>query len=114
MENSKSIFRQAFGRFGDSPFLKTIDFFIEFQEFDYSKSQVAHEIGISRNTIEPLWKMLIKKNFIKLTRTIGRADLYKLNRADPTIQAMIEFDMKLSGIYAQKQLESPLPSIIKR
>jgi len=101
----KTIFREAFGSFGDSPFLKVLDFFITFQEFDYSKSQVAKEVGISRITIEQMWKDLIKKEFIKKTRTVGRAELYKLNRTEPTIKALIELDMKLSGIYARKQVE---------
>jgi hypothetical protein len=102
----RSIFREVFGSFGDTPFLKVLDFFITFQEFDYSKSQVAKEVGISRVTIEGLWRDLIKKEFIKKTRIVGRAELYKLDRTDPTIKALIELDMKLSGIYARKQAES--------
>jgi hypothetical protein len=98
----KSIFRQVFG---DTPFLKVLDFLLTFQEFDYSKSQVAGEVGISRVTIDEIWKDYIKKGFIKKTRIVGRAELYKLNRTDPTVKALIELDMKLSGIYARKHIQ---------
>jgi len=101
----KSIFRGAFGSFGDSPFLKVLDFFLTFQHFDYSKSQVAEEVGISRTTMEGIWKFLIKNGFIKKTRVVGRGDMYQLNREDQKVKALIELDMKLSGSYAKKVAE---------
>lgn len=98
----KTMFRMAFGGFGDSPFLKVLDFFLTFQEFDYSKSQVAEEVKISRVTIEKIWDFLIKSKYIKKTRTIGRATLYQLNKEDTRVKALTEFDMSLSRYYAEK------------
>ena len=111
--NEKSIFREAFGSFGDSPFLKVLDFFLTFQYFDYSKSQVAKEAGISRTTIEDIWKFLIKNGFIKKTRVVGRADMYQLNKEDLKVKALIELDMRLSGAYVKKVAEKNKNACLK-
>jgi hypothetical protein len=61
MTNQKSLFIETFG---ESPFIKVLDFFLTYPRFDYSKTQVADEIRISRITIEKIWKELIKKVMI--------------------------------------------------
>ena len=77
MANQKSLFIETFG---ESPFIKVLDFFLTYPSFDYSKTQVADEIGISRITIEKIWKELVKKEIIVKTRTLGNAEMYQLNR----------------------------------
>ena len=95
---NKSSFREVFGRFGDTSFMKVLDFFLTYQEFDYSKCQIAKEVGISRITIERTWKFLIKSNYIKKKRIIGRAIMYQLNKGNPIVKALIEFDFNVSSI----------------
>jgi len=102
MERTKSIFVETFG---DSPNIKVLDFFLTFSEFDYSKSQVAAEIGISRITIQPIWKKLIKDNFLKKTRTVGRAELYTLSKSNPKVKELRELSLKLSSAAADEEFE---------
>ena len=92
--------------FGETPMIKAIDFFLTFREFDYSKTQVAAETEISRITMDKIWPRLIKAQIIFQTRTVGVAELYKLNFQNPRVKALIEMDMKISGAVArEKNLE---------
>ncbi len=90
--------------FGETPMIKVIDFFLTFREFDYSKTQVASETEISRITIDKIWPKLVKAQIIMPTRTMGAAELCKLNLHNPRVKALIEMDMKISGAAARENL----------
>ncbi len=90
--------------FGNSPLVRTIDFFLTFQHFDYSKTQVATETEVSRITMDKIWPRLVKAGFIVKTRRVGPAELYKLNKNNPRVRALIEMDMKLAGAAAREEL----------
>ncbi|VVC01671.1 Uncharacterised protein [uncultured archaeon] len=102
MEKTKSIFLETFG---EAPKIKVLDFFLTFAEFDYSKSQVARETGVSRITIEPIWHELEDEGIIVKTRQIGRAMLCRLNRENPTAKALLEFSLRLASVYAEGEHE---------
>lgn len=78
------------GQLGDSPKLRVLTFLVNNGELDYSKSQVSEGAKISRTTIEPIWKDLIKDNIITKTRNIGRAEMYILNAGHSFVK---EFNM---------------------
>jgi len=96
MEARNSIFVETFG---ESPLIKVLDFFLTFPSFDYSKTQVADEVGISRITIEKIWKELIKKEIIVKTRSIGRAELYRLNTENPRVKILMKIGIELASSY---------------
>jgi len=98
-QEAKSIFIETFG---ESPFIKVLDFFLTFPSFDYSKTQVADEVGISRITIEKIWKELIKKGIIVKTRTIGKAEMYKLNRENPKVKILMRIGLELASSYFEE------------
>ncbi|MCK4634354.1 MAG: hypothetical protein KAT37_00595 [Candidatus Aenigmarchaeota archaeon] len=100
-EAKKSIFIETFG---NSPLIKTMDFFLTFQEFDYSKTQVSDETGVSRITMDKIWKKLKEKKIIVKTREIGRAEMYKLNTNNPRVKILIDLDFKLSSAYVEKEV----------
>lgn len=81
--------------FGNSPFIRVIDFFLTYQDFDYSKTEVAREVGISPITIEKIWNSLIGRGFIIETRALGNAKLYKLNKENPVVKELLKLDAKL-------------------
>ncbi|MEK6954121.1 MAG: hypothetical protein AABX01_03880 [Candidatus Micrarchaeota archaeon] len=97
MEATKSLFLEAFG---DSPYLRVLDHFLTFPGWDYSKSQVAKDADVSRVTIEWIWRKLLELEFIEKTRTIGRAEMYRLNQKNPQIRLLQEFDFNLAKLYA--------------
>jgi len=96
IEAKKSIFLETFG---ESPLIKVLDFFLTFPSFDYSKTQVADEAGISRVTIEKIWRELIKKEIIVKTRSIGKAELYKLNTGNPRVKILMKIGIELASSY---------------
>lgn len=95
----ESFFVKALGR---TPLIKVLDFLIENRIFDYSKTDIARETGVSRATLDSFWNTLVELDLVKPTRVIGRATLYKLNRDSESVRKMIEFDLALSKSYAEK------------
>jgi len=99
IEAKKSVYLDTFG---ESPLIKVLDFFLTFPSFDYSKTQVANEVGISRITIEKIWKELIKKEIIVKTRSIGKAELYKLNTENPRVKILMKIGLELASSYFEE------------
>ena len=91
---SKSAFIKTLG---ENPFIKVIDFLIENYIFDYSKSEVATEVGISRMTIESIWENMIKQKIIIKTKKVGNAKLYRLNIKNPIVIKLRELDLVLAN-----------------
>ncbi len=101
MEAKNSIFVETFG---ETPAVKVLDFFLTFDSFDYSKSQVAEETGVSRITLDKIWEELINKNLIVKTREIGRAEMYKLNKENPKVKILMELSLKLASAFAEEEI----------
>jgi DNA-binding XRE family transcriptional regulator len=99
VEVKKSIFLETFG---ESPLIKVLDFFLTFPGFDYSKTQVAKEAGISRITIEKIWDGLIKRGIIIKIRSIGKAELYKLNTDNPRVKILMKIGIELASSYFEE------------
>ncbi|MCX6816239.1 MAG: hypothetical protein NT120_05330 [Candidatus Aenigmarchaeota archaeon] len=100
MEAKNSIFVETFG---ETPTVKVLDFFLTFDSFDYSKSQIAEETGVSRITLDKIWQDLVNKKIIVKTRNIGRAEMYKLNKSNPFAIALINFSLKLASAFAEEE-----------
>ena len=88
---------------GNSPKLRVLDFLIENSIFDYSKSEIADNISMSRTTLDGVIEEFIKLKFIVPTRQIGRATLYKLNAVNPVIKELIKFDNMLIKLFADSK-----------
>lgn len=102
MEAKNSIFVETFG---GAPAIKVLDFFLTFDNFDYSKSQVAEETGVSRITLDGIWNELVSKKIIVKTRTIGRAEMFKLNKETPRVKVLLELSFKLASSFAEEENE---------
>jgi len=77
--------------FGDSPLIRVMDFFIENSLFDYNKTHISRETGIARSTLQEIIRELIDKNILVRTRTVGRSEMYKLNRGNLIVEELIKF-----------------------
>ena len=78
----KSLFLKIFG---DNPILRVLDFFMVYEDFDYSMTDIARNAGIGYSTLKLFWKDLIKYKIVKQTRVIGKAKLYQLNKQNPVV-----------------------------
>lgn len=94
--------------FGDAPTVKVLDFFLDNREFDYSLTDIAKGAGIAWSTLHECWISLVQAGIITKTRKIGRAELYKLNTANPLVQKLIELDLFISQQFIRQEAEAEL------
>ena len=98
-EESKSVFVEYFG---NSAYIRVLDFLISGQEFDYSMTEIARGSEIGWSVFTKIWAHLIKKEIVKQTRTIGNAKLFKLNKENPFVKKLIKFDWELTKLETDK------------
>jgi DNA-binding Lrp family transcriptional regulator len=80
--------------------LKVLDFLIDNETFDHSKTDIAKGAGISRATLFNIWDILEKNGIVIATRAVGRAKMYKLDKANPIVKKFMELDDAISDFYA--------------
>jgi alpha-ketoglutarate-dependent taurine dioxygenase len=86
---------------GASPILRIVDFFLDNPLSDYSKNEIAKNLAMSRVTFFKYWKELEKSGALAVSRKIGRATLYTLDRQNDVVKQLIKLDMAL----ARKSME---------
>lgn len=100
----KTLFLKFFGT--ETPILKVIDFLVDNEAFDHSKTDIAKGAGISRATLFNIWDILERNHIVTKTREIGRAEMYKLNTSNPIIKKLMDLDDAISNYYAEQSLMS--------
>ena len=86
---------------GDVPIVRVIDFLIENNIFDYTKTDIAKNSGISRASLYNIWPILEKYSILKSSRKIGNTTLYKLNKKNALVKQLIELDLMLSKSFTE-------------
>lgn len=100
--------------FGESPFVKVLDFFITFEDFDYPISFISKETETKWETAEKVVGMLIKKGVVKKTRKLGKAWLYGLNKENKLTQLLLEVDMKISDFFINEELKGQKTGFVRK
>ena len=80
--------------------MKALDFLIDNEAYDHSKSDIARGAGISRATLFNIWNFLDRYGVVVATREVGRARMYKLNKKNPIVKKFMELDDVISDHYA--------------
>lgn len=88
-----------------SPVLAIMDFLMDNEAFDYSKSDIAEGAGMSRTTLSTAWPKLEENNLVILTRVVGRAKMYKLNTKNPVVKKLVELDNAICEFYSSQIAE---------
>ncbi|MEE8358523.1 MAG: winged helix-turn-helix domain-containing protein [Candidatus Hydrothermarchaeales archaeon] len=88
--------------FEETPIIKILDHLIDHKGFDYTKTEIAKHAGIGWSTLNRHWDKLERWDFVKATRTIGRATLYTLNEDNPIVQKLLKFDMEAASYMAER------------
>jgi len=97
-ENEKAIESGPLERLfnGTAP-AKILDFLTVFRDYDYSKMDIAKNSGVSfRHALREI-KKLENLNLIKQTRTVGHAQMYRLNTGNPTAQLLAKLALQLAS-----------------
>ena len=76
--------------FGYSPKLRIIDIFLTNPYFDFDKEDLARELGMSKQTVYKNFKDLEELGVVRVSRKIGRATLYRIDRNYPLIKTLNE------------------------
>ena len=93
-----------------SPMLKVLDFLMDNESFDYSKTYIAEGSGLSRTTLFKVWPKLEALELITATRTVVQAKMYRLNKQNPIAKKLMELDDAISEYFAQKRCLSAAES----
>jgi len=91
--------------FGDSPKLRMLDIFLDNPYFDFSKSEVIRELGMSKQTFYKYFNDLEDLGIVKPTRRIGRATLYRINKEHPLVKKLNEIINEVSLQIAEQEAE---------
>jgi DNA-binding transcriptional ArsR family regulator len=89
-----------------SPMLKVLDFLMDNESFDYSKTDIAEGTELSRATLFKAWPKLEALDLITATRMVGKAKMYRLNKQNPIVKKLMELDDSISEYFAQKHCSS--------
>jgi len=103
MREDETLLLKFLGR--ENPIVRVIDFLIDNEAFDYSKTEIAKGAGVSRTTLQKIWSTLEDLGIVVETRRVGRAKMYRLNKDNPIVRKFIELDNALSEYYARKFAE---------
>ena len=99
---------------GPSPVLRIIDFFLDNPLSDYSKNEIVGRMEMGRVTFFKYWAELEKSGAVKITRKIGRATMYKLDRENEVVKHLIKLDMALARRAMEKATEEyKKPVVVK-
>jgi len=101
MYMEKSLFVRVM--YMNSPVMKVLDFLMDNESFDYSKTDIAEGTELSRATLFKAWPKLEALDLITATRMVGQAKMYKLNKRNPIVRKLMELDDEISEYFARKQ-----------
>ena len=90
--------------FKDSSIAKLLDFLTLYKDFDYPKTEISRNSGVSWKTLYRLWPLLEKYNLVVKTRRIGRATLFKLNTENPIAQALNKLALETAAFGVNEEL----------
>lgn len=83
---------------------KILDFLTVFRDYDYSKMDIAKNSGVSfRHALREIEK-LERLNLIKQTRTVGHAQMYKLNTDNSATQHLSKLALQLASTEVDHEL----------
>lgn len=89
--------------FGNSPKLRIIDIFLTNPYFDFNKEELARELGMSKQTVYKNFKDLEDLGIVKVSRKIGRAVMYRINREHPLVKRLDEMINEISLRMAEQE-----------
>jgi len=105
IEADRTVFLEVLGA---SPQLRLLDFFLDSPKNDFSRREIMEDLGMAKRTLYTYLPVLLKKNLIKVTRKIGRAELYALNRESVIVQHFIGVDKELTRPEIPSEAEIPV------
>jgi len=99
---------------GNTPKLRLIDIFLTNPYFDFTKQELAMELGMSKQTLYKNFKDLEELGVVVTSRRIGRATLYRIDRSHPLVRQLNRITLETSKRIAEEQArKSAVPIAIR-
>ena len=90
--------------FGSS-MARLIDFLTLYDQWDYSKTDIAENAQVSIRTVARAIPFLEEHGIIKRTRTVGNAQMYQTNKASPLTQYLSKASLAIADIDVSQELK---------
>jgi len=97
--------------FGYSPKLRILDLFLDNPYFDFSKSEVIRELGMSKQTFYKHFKDFEELGIVNVSRKIGRATMYRIHMEHPLVKKLDEIITETSLLIAGQEAEKQVKEI---
>jgi Fe2+ or Zn2+ uptake regulation protein len=82
--------------------VKILDHLTLYKDFEYTKTDIANETGISRRTLYQVWSILEKFDLVEVTKTSGMIKFYKLNTENSISRQLVALADKISFFETDK------------
>ncbi len=95
--------------FGKSPEVRLLDFFLDHPINDFMQSELAERTGMNKRTIKRVLEQMLEIESIVITRTIGKAVLYRLNHESDVVKEIRRLEEIISTSFALEQADLNTP-----
>jgi Fe2+ or Zn2+ uptake regulation protein len=92
-------------RMFNSAVARLLDFFVIFDKWDYSKTDIAECVEVSIRTVLRALPYLEEHGIVRHTRTVGNAEMYQTNSESPIIQHLHRAAQAIADIDVDQELE---------
>ena len=99
--------------FASHAVVKILDFLTLYKDFEYTRTDIAKETGISRRTLYEVFPVIEKYEIISVMRNIGNVRLYKLNTSNVIARRLIALADAVALYEAEKSTGIELASNIQ-
>jgi len=93
--------------------VKILDFLTLYKDFEYTKTDIIDETGISRRTLYQVWPILQKFDLVEVTKSSGMIKFYKLNTQNPIAKKLVVLADEISFFEASKIIGKEWTPILK-
>jgi Fe2+ or Zn2+ uptake regulation protein len=97
--------------FGYSPKIRILDIFMDNPYFDFSKSELVKELGMSKQTLYKNFKDFEELGIVKVSRNIGRATMYRINMDHPLVKILNEIVNEVSLEIAEQEMKKQAEAV---
>jgi len=77
--------------FGSDLRVLVLDFFLTHRELDFGVTDVAEDVGCSRQSLYKIFDALLADGLIVKSRVLGNKSFYKINSEDPEVVLLMGF-----------------------
>lgn len=91
--------------FSSKEVVRIFDFLLDNPFSQFTKSDIADGSSVSRPTVSKIIPDLIKMGVLEKTRSFGQTELVELNVSSPLVVSLMKFDLELSKVFVDSNID---------